>query len=42
MNSVPMLEMARYDQWLVWTFRDGRKIPLDRYGNTSGVDRTDD
>lgn len=42
MNSVPMLEMAKYDQWLVWTFRDGRKIPLDRHGNTSGVDRTDD
>jgi hypothetical protein len=32
-------ELADTDQWMLWDTKDGRKIPLNRWGDHSGVDR---
>jgi hypothetical protein len=37
------MEIFNYKQWLIWNFRgDGRKVPMNRWGDASGVDRNSD
>ena len=39
MDNVESLDIANYRQWLLWTFRNSRKVPLNKWGEASGVDR---
>ncbi len=40
MDNVRDLDIAKCDQWLIWKFNDdGRKVPLNKHGLPSGVDR---
>ncbi|MCP4953036.1 MAG: hypothetical protein GY922_14440, partial [Proteobacteria bacterium] len=39
MDNGKALAISGCDQWLLWTFRDGRKVPLNKWGESSGVNR---
>ena len=36
------MEIKGLKQWLIWKMKDGRKVPLNKWGQSSGVDRPAD